>query len=252
MGGWGWPRGVRVPRLVCLSLFLLWAQPNKSPLSSRLDSPSNGQPLQNRGIDDRSMDDDGYRRSSLAKRGRLFGEVVKRDALTGSLLCGGEREREEASFFFPFPGEKEGKSGFCAGARAWPRWTQQGGLRWRRGASACNTAHPSPRGSWRASVPLIRHRTCAAGTCPSSSLVRPAYQCISGVAHLCTTVHANITPEPTSPTCYKYFDTSVPQSSLPTTLKQNPQVCLHSGVEWNAPARDPPRKRPCPGSEAAC
>lgn len=80
--------------------------------------PSNGQPLQSRGIDAESMDDDGYRRSSLGKKRSSSCGIVKREALTGFAFVWWEREREEASFFFPWPGEKEGKSGFrfCAGA----------------------------------------------------------------------------------------------------------------------------------------
>lgn len=130
-----------------------------------------------------------------AKRGRLLADRQKR-GFDGVAFVWWEREREEASFFFPWPGEKEGKSGFrfCRVLGCWAagllgrrlagaRWTQQqqhwGGLRGRRGAMACNTAHPSPRaaagssidkapgrqssnvGSFRATCPSIHHYVSA-------------------------------------------------------------------------------------------
>lgn len=89
--------------------------------------PSNGQPLQSRGIDAESMDDDGYRRSSLGKKSSSSCGIVKREALTGFAFVWWEREREEASFFFPGQAKKKGRvgSGFVlvlAWGGAWPRW----------------------------------------------------------------------------------------------------------------------------------
>lgn len=144
--------------------------------------PSNGQPLQSRGIDAGSMDDDGYRRSSLGKKRSSSCGIVKREALTGFAFVWWEREREEASFFFPGQAKKKGRvgSGFVlvpvlvlAWGGAWPSldWTQQG----RQGGLHCNTAHPSPRTtySWQwasidKAINLESSSLCA--TCPSITI----------------------------------------------------------------------------------
>lgn len=73
--------------------------------------PSNEEPLQSRGIDAGSMDDDGYRRSSLGKKRSSSCGIVKREALTGFAFVWWEREREEASFFFPGQAKKKGRVG---------------------------------------------------------------------------------------------------------------------------------------------
>ncbi|KAL6791823.1 hypothetical protein J3E68DRAFT_53426 [Trichoderma sp. SZMC 28012] len=124
-------------QFVCLRLlsasFVAVGAAKQSARSRRVwKVPSNGQPLRCRGIDAGSMDDDGYRRSSLGKKRSSFCGIVKREALTGFAFVWWEREREEASFFFPGQAKKKGRvgSGFVlvlAWGGAWPSldWTQQ-------------------------------------------------------------------------------------------------------------------------------
>ncbi|KAL7802668.1 hypothetical protein V8C43DRAFT_77962 [Trichoderma afarasin] len=196
------------------------------------------------------MDDDGYRRSSLGKKRSSFCGIVKREALTGFAFVWWEREREEASFFFPWPGEKEGKSGFrfCAGAGLGRRLAFAGldaAVQGRVASTVIQHIHRLEQRAAGSGRQLIRPSINDSVNLGRVS-VRPAHQSLSAI---CPSLHDTDAREisipnaiPRATRMYVQAPHVNPQTKTQHTRIKSHPCNLHSGDEWNAPSQGPPQE----------